>query len=159
MGHLNKHYLSFSHSNRRNKTGNKNKNSLSGTKSEPFQKIHSTVQTQTDTKPQGTAPDALSGELDNRTSLCVITLINKPGGRERKCVCVCTSSPELVKNSRIILCQWEKSPVALRVLLGIFTLTKVTVCSQDINVSPKTWTCTQTHTSMHLHASLAQKPR
>ena len=82
-------------------------------------------------KPHGSAPDVLSGGPDNWTSFSVITLINKPGGRT--CVCVCMCSLERVENSRIILCQREESPVDLRELSGIFTLTKVTHYSQDIN--------------------------
>lgn len=56
----------------------------------------------------------------------------------RLCVWVC--SPECVKNSRKILCQREKSPVALTALLGIFTLSKVTHRSKGIKLSPHTLT-------------------
>lgn len=71
------------------------------------------------------------------------------------CVYRCVCSQESVKNSRIILCQQEKSPVALKVLVGIFTLTKVTHCSQDINFSP--WIKAHTHEHPHiLWAALVQ---
>lgn len=73
----------------------------------------------------------LSGALDNWTFFYVIVLINKPGGRTS--VFVCMSSLESTENSRIILCQQEESPVDLKELSGIFTLTKVTHYSQDIN--------------------------
>lgn len=56
----------------------------------------------------------------------------------REFVFVCMCSPESLKYSRIIFCQLAKSPIALRVLLGIFTLTKVMHCSQDIYLSPDT---------------------
>ena len=97
-------------------------------------------------KPRGTAPDVLSGGLDNWTSVCNHT--HKQAWWDSvslwvcvcECVCVCVCagmrSPECVKNSRIILCQREKSPVTLRALLGIFTHTKVMHYSQDIHLSP-----------------------